>query len=70
MIDNYLIGLATSSDKERAVTILQQNKVLNYFDQLTFNVEIKVGKPAPDIYNTVLDKMSLKPDEEIIYEDS
>lgn len=68
--NNYFIGLATSSKEDRAVTILQQNQILNYFDHLTFNAEIKVGKPAPDIYNKALDKMSLKPDEAIIYEDS
>lgn len=68
--NHYAINLATSSTEQRARTILEQNNILHYFDQLTFNREFKHGKPAPDIYLKALEKSSLGPEEAIVFEDS
>lgn len=45
-----LISLATSSLEERALTILGQNRVVEYFDTFTYAPEVTNGKPAPDIF--------------------
>lgn len=68
--NNYQIALATSSHKSRAVEILKQNNIYDYFDAETYGPEIKHGKPSPDIFLTSLDKLNAKNVESLVLEDS
>lgn len=47
---HYKILLASSSTAERAEGILTQNGIRAYFDHLVFGVNVKRGKPFPDIF--------------------
>ncbi|WP_369911962.1 HAD family hydrolase [Streptococcus merionis] len=64
------IGLATSSVKERALTILNQHHLLPYFDQMVFGHEVEHGKPAPDIFIRACEKLGFEPKECLVLEDS
>lgn len=46
----YKILLASSSTKERAVGVLEQNGVAAFFDHMVFGTEVERGKPYPDIF--------------------
>ncbi|MGT2784937.1 HAD family hydrolase [Streptococcus merionis] len=64
------IGLATSSVKERALTILNQHHLLPCFDQMVFGHEVEHGKPAPDIFIRACEKLGFEPKECLVLEDS
>ena len=65
-----LISLATSSLEERALTILGQNRVVEYFDTFTYAPEVTNGKPAPDIFLKALSKTGIAAEDTLIMEDS
>ena len=69
--DNHLkIAMASSSIKERALNILRQHNVVDYFDEFVFGHEVKNGKPAPDIFLKACNKISEKPEDCLVLEDS
>ena len=48
--NHYKILLASSSTEERALGILEKNGICEYFDNFVFGVNVKRGKPYPDIF--------------------
>ena len=40
------------------------------FDLILAGEDVKEGKPSPEIYNTVMQRMGVSPEETLIYEDS
>lgn len=68
--NHYEISLASSSTRDRAFTILEQNNIFGYFSHFTFGPEIENGKPAPDIFLIACEKTNLSKDETLILEDS
>jgi len=68
--NGYKIALGTSSIKERAETILTNNQVFDYFDAVSYGVEVKHGKPAPDIFLNAANKLGIEPEACLVLEDS
>lgn len=66
----YLVGLATSTVKSRAINHLKNHGIDIYFDELIFGDMVANGKPAPDIYLKACEKLGVKPSEAIAVEDS
>lgn len=66
----YLLALATSSAPDRAVKILSQHDLLNFFDEMVFGTEVERGKPHPDIFLTACHRLGVVPKEVLIFEDS
>lgn len=69
-MNNYQIVLATSSIKERAMTILKQNHIDHYFDEMVFGSEVSRGKPYPDIFLKACGKTHTSSKEALVLEDS
>ena len=73
---NYLksngvnIALATSTMKQRGLKILEQTKLLNFFDYMLFGDLVKRTKPDPEILKTILEKFSISAHDAIVFEDS
>ncbi len=65
-----LIGLATSTVRERAIKYLVDHDIYQYFDKLVFGNMVEHGKPAPDIYLKACEELGVKPSEAIAVEDS
>ena len=63
----FKIAIASSSTKDRALTILRQHNIIEYFHEFVFGYE---GKPNPDIFLKACDKLSVKPEECLVLEDS
>ena len=66
----FKIALATSSAKERALTILDQHGIRMYFDVTVFAEDIIRSKPDPEIFLTAAEKLGCKPEECLVFEDS
>lgn len=47
---DFKIAIASSSTKDRALNILKQHNLIEYFDEFVFGHEVKNGKPNPDIF--------------------
>lgn len=64
------IALASSSAKERTVSILKDDGVLDSFDLLVTSKDISKGKPDPQVYEVTLAKLGFSKEECIVLEDS
>ena len=68
--NNLKIAIASSSTRDRALTILRQHNIVGYFDEFVFGNEVEKGKPNPDIFLKACDKISENPEECLVLEDS
>ena len=66
----YKIAMASSSIEERALNILRQHDIVDYFDEFVFGYEVKKGKPAPDIFLRACEKIGENPEDCLVLEDS
>lgn len=67
---NVKMAVATSSNRRVAEKYLKHAMVYDFFDALCFGDEVKNGKPAPDIFLKAAEKLALKPEECVVFEDS
>ncbi len=65
-----LKAVATSTDKPRAMPLLEESHIDKHMDGFVFSDEIKNGKPAPDIFLTSAEKLGIAPSECLVLEDS
>lgn len=63
------LGIATSNSRELVEEIAQTHGFANYFDVIMTACEVAHGKPAPDIYLAVAEKLQVEPKECIVFED-
>ena len=68
--NEYKIGLATSTQQERAERNLKNAGILSYFDKIVYGGIVENGKPAPDIYLKACRDLGVNPEEAIGIEDS
>jgi HAD superfamily hydrolase (TIGR01509 family) len=66
---NIKIGLATSNSKPLLEACLKSNDIYHYFDSITLTSEVCRGKNFPDIYLLAAEKLGVKPEECIVFED-
>jgi len=64
------IALATATPTERAKEQLKQVGLLKYFDEVVSTTQVERGKPAPDVYLYVCQKLGTAPEEAFAVEDS
>ena len=64
------VALATSSSGDRAINILKQNNILEYFHTFVYGSEVEKGKPNPDIFIKAKEKLGLNEEECLVLEDS
>lgn len=62
-------GIATSNSKELLLAVLESLEITAYFDELHTSCEVTKGKPAPDIYLLVAEKLGVKPERCLVFED-
>ncbi len=64
------IGLATSTQQERAERNLTNAGIISYFDDIVYGGVVANGKPAPDIYLKACENLGVKPEAAMGIEDS
>lgn len=67
---NYKIGLATSAPSYKTNIILERLKIKNFFDVVVTAEEVSKGKPNPEIYLKVAEKLGVEPEKCIVIEDA
>ena len=64
------VGLATTAREENAKTILKFLNLEDFFDSTIFGEDVIQGKPDPECYKKVINKLNLKAKDCLIFEDS
>ncbi len=62
-------GIATSNSLELVGAVLKSLSVEEYFDEVHTACEVAKGKPAPDIYLLVAERLGVKPEDCLVFED-
>lgn len=62
-------GIATSNSAELAQMVLEKRGLTPYFDAVHTSCEVKRGKPYPDIYEFVAEKLGVQPEHCLVFED-
>lgn len=63
------LGIATSNSRELVEQIAKVHGLKEYFSCIMTACEVNKGKPAPDIYLAVADKLRVLPSECLVFED-
>lgn len=72
---NYLVnngiklGIATSNSRELVNAVSSNTGLDRYFDEIVTACEVNKGKPSPDIYLKVAEKLDIQPCECLVFED-
>lgn len=64
------IAVASSSTRDRALNLLNQHQITEYFQQFVFAGEVERGKPAPDVFWKACEKLGETPGDCLVLEDS
>ncbi len=64
-----LLGIATSNSRELVDALLQEKGLASYFACVMTASEVNKSKPAPDIYLAVAEKLDVKPEHCLVFED-
>lgn len=63
------MGVATSNSKDLAELVIRKNGLDSYLEAIHTSCEVKKGKPDPDIYLLVSEKLHVKPENCLVFED-
>lgn len=64
------VAMASSSTRERALNLLDQHRITEYFHQFVFAGEVERGKPNPDVFLKACEKLGRAPGDCLVLEDS
>ncbi len=65
-----IIACCSNSIKNSIEMMLNKAMILDYFDLLLSNEDVKESKPSPQIYILAMERLGVKPEETLIVEDS
>ncbi|MCR5670166.1 MAG: HAD family phosphatase [Butyrivibrio sp.] len=63
------LGIASSNSTELIEQVLCSHNIKDKFESIKSGTEIKVGKPAPDVYLAVAKELNVDPDKCLVFED-
>lgn len=64
-----LLGIATSNSRQLVENIAGVHGLHNFFQCIMTGCEVARGKPSPDIYLAVSDRLKVSPDQCLVFED-
>lgn len=65
-----LTALASTSSNENLIKVLNYLNINNVFDEILSGEDVSNPKPNPEIYNIILERLNVQPNEALIFEDS
>jgi len=68
--ENIRLAIATTTSLSNVIVLLSQFLALDWFEVIAAGDIVPAKKPAPDIYNYVLKRMNLLPENCLVFEDS
>ena len=63
-------AIASTARKENLMNAVNYLNLASIFDLIYAGVDVKQGKPSPEIYLKTMDALGVKPNEVLIFEDS
>ncbi len=66
----YSLALASSTQMEIILRVLNENQIRSYFDQIVSGSQFKQSKPNPEIYQYTATQLKVAPHECLVIEDS
>lgn len=66
---NIKTGIATSNSRKLAKLVLKANGIDKYIDTIVTSSDVNKGKPQPDVYLAVAQKLEEKPSKCLVFED-
>jgi len=67
--NKILLGIATSNSRELVESTMDALNIREYFECIMTGCDVAKGKPAPDIYLAVAEKLQVEPAECLVFED-
>lgn len=67
---NFLIACCSNSIRKSVFVMLSKIGIIEYFDLILSNEDVKNSKPHPEIYWRAMSELSVLPEETLIVEDS
>ena len=67
--NRIMLGIATSNSRELVENIADVHNLRDYFTCIMTGCDVAHGKPAPDIYLAVAEKLNVKPENCLVFED-
>jgi len=68
--DGFKIACCSNSIRKTVLTVLSKLGIIEYFDQILSNEDVKNSKPHPEIYWKIISEMGVFAEETLIVEDS
>lgn len=68
--DGYKLGVCSNSIRKTILTVLSKLGIIEYFDLILSNEDVKKSKPHPEIYWNAMSTLGFLPEETLIVEDS
>lgn len=68
--DGYKIGCCSNSIKKTVLTVLSKLNIIEFFDIIFSNEDVKNSKPHPEIYWKAISESGFLPEQTLIIEDS
>jgi HAD superfamily hydrolase (TIGR01509 family) len=68
--DGFKIACCSNSIRKTVLTVLSKLGIIEYFDLIVSNEDVKNSKPHPEMYWLAISTMSVLPEETLIVEDS
>ena len=63
-------AIASTARRENLMNAVNHLGIGDKFDLVYAGIDVKQGKPSPEIYNKAMDTLHVSPDETLIFEDS
>ena len=63
-------AIASTARKENLMNAINHLGIARHFDLILAGIDVKRGKPDPEIYNKAMESLGVAPDETLIFEDS
>ena len=63
-------AIASTARKENLMNAIDYLRIADHFDLIYAGVDVKQGKPSPDIYLKAMVNLNVAPEETLIFEDS
>ena len=68
--NNYKVAVASSSNMNHIINNMEKTGLKKYIDGFASGAEVKNGKPAPDVFLLVAERLGVEPKKCLVLEDS
>ena len=68
--EGYKIAVCSNSIRNTIEEMMQHAALTKYLDLIVSNEDVKKAKPDPEMYNTAIKKLGVKPEECLVVEDN